>query len=279
MYPTTIDMVYAEDGKTPIFDKESGDWTANNALKLGGRPAEDYALKGESSSSSGTGVPDGGAAGQTLVKQSDEDGDAVWATPNLMDSVYEDPQDEEITEEMVYLRVVADDAHSLGGKPSSYYEDAIKGITAEKIGAVKSVAGKQPDENGNVDLSPSDIDAVYVERNGTDINDPERLTVPLKDKDGYFYPITSYNQIVMPDGTFWDGQASGGEGTVKSVNNKEADENGNVDLSPSDIGALSLRQDGEVIDGTKVVPINATTLNGMTLNELKAAIMAEAVYQ
>ena len=40
----------------------------------------------------------------------------------------------------------------------------------------------------------------------SDINNPERLKVPLKDKTGYFYPITSYNQIVMPDGTFWDGE-------------------------------------------------------------------------
>ena len=41
-----------------------------------------------------------------------------------------------------------------------------------------------------------------------DLRNPERLKVPLKDKDGYFYPITSYNQIVMPDGTFWNGEAN-----------------------------------------------------------------------
>lgn len=170
-----------------------------------------------------------------------------------------------------------------------------------------------------------------------DIQNPERLKVPLKDKDGYFYPITSYNQIVMPDGMFWDGQASGGEGTVKSVNSKEADENGNVEISasdigalatdgsgamqapvnfgsgtsataiggnskallmrkdaagneyaiydegnkpsPADIGALSIDLNGDVVDGTGVVKINADTLQGMTLDQLKEAIMAEAVYQ
>lgn len=161
----------------------------------------------------------------------------------------------------------------------------------------------------------------------SDIQNPERLKVPLKDKDGYFYPITSYNQIVMPDGTFWDGQASGGEGTVKSVNSKEADENGNVELTAEDIGAipssfgsgenavtfevnedavlvrkdaagneyaiydegnkptaadvgaLSINLDGDVVDGTGIVKINADTLQGMTFDQLKEAIMAEAVYQ
>lgn len=113
----------------------------------------------------------------------------------------------------------------------------------------------------------------------SDIQNPERLKVPLKDKDGYFYPITSYNQIVMPDGTFWDGQASGSEGTVKSVNSKEADENGNVELTASDVGALSVNEAGKIVNGEAEVAIDAVTFNGMTLEQLKEVIMSEAVYQ
>ena len=118
IYPTTIDMVFAEDGSTPIFDKQSGDWTANNALNLGGRPAEDYALKDEGG---GTGVPAGGSAGQTLVKQSDEDGDAEWENPNLMNAVYSDPEDTAITEEGVVLLIVSDNSEKLGGQTPDYY--------------------------------------------------------------------------------------------------------------------------------------------------------------
>lgn len=42
----------------------------------------------------------------------------------------------------------------------------------------------------------------------SNIQSPERLTAPLKDDQGYFYPVTSYNQIIMPDGTFWNGDAA-----------------------------------------------------------------------
>ena len=119
MYPTKIDMVYAEDGKTPIFDKQSGDWTANNALNLGGRPAEDYALKNETG---GSGVPAGGSAGQTLVKQSNEDGDAEWADMDLVNIAYTDAENEGIDEDGNILIIKADDSDKLGGKPPKYYK-------------------------------------------------------------------------------------------------------------------------------------------------------------
>ena len=65
---------------------------------------------------------------------------------------------------------------------------------------------------------------------------PKKLQKPLKNKDGSFYPLTTYDQIIMPDGiSRWDGISSGGG--------------------------------------------NATTLNGMTFEELKKAILSEAVYQ
>lgn len=191
---------------------------------------------------------------------------------------------------------------------------------------------------------------------------------PIQDGEDYILPITSYDQIIMPDGVSrWDGVsgsakktvsdiegledvlASAGKvktvnnkeadesgnielsaldiGAAKSVNNKEADENGNVELTAEDIGAmpstfgsgenavtiefsedgalvrkdadgneyaiydegnkptaadvgaLSINLDGDVVDGTGIVKINADTLQGMTFDQLKEAIMAEAVYQ
>ena len=66
---------------------------------------------------------------------------------------------------------------------------------------------------------------------------PEKLQVPLQDNEGPFYPLTTYDQIIMPDGiSRWDGKSVTGD-------------------------------------------IDAKTFNGMTLEDLKAAIMAEAVYQ
>lgn len=120
MYPTTIDMVFAEDGKTPIFDKQSGDWTANNALNLGGKPATDYMLKTDSPSSStgGSGVPAGGTAGQTLVKKSETDGDAQWSDIDLSDITCEDNDVDEVG------NVIGVDADTLGGKLPSEYASA-----------------------------------------------------------------------------------------------------------------------------------------------------------
>ena len=35
---------------------------------------------------------------------------------------------------------------------------------------------------------------------------PERLNTPLRNKDKTFYPLTMYNQIIMPDGiSRWNG--------------------------------------------------------------------------
>ena len=36
---------------------------------------------------------------------------------------------------------------------------------------------------------------------------PIKLQKPLKDKDGSFYPLTTYDQIVMPDNSRWNGVA------------------------------------------------------------------------
>ena len=66
---------------------------------------------------------------------------------------------------------------------------------------------------------------------------PVKLQKPLKDKEGSFYPLTTYDQIIMPDNSRWNGEISGNNGG------------------------------------------DATTLNGMTFEELKKAILSEAVYQ
>lgn len=87
----------------------------------------------------------------------------------------------------------------------------------------------------------------------SDINTPERLNVPLRDKDGYYYPLTTYNQIIMPDGVSrWDGTTG---------------------------GSITTNENGELMNNGEVVHVNAHKLNGLTLEELKAVIMSEAVYQ
>ena len=71
---------------------------------------------------------------------------------------------------------------------------------------------------------------------------------PIQDGDDYILPVTSYDQIIMPDGiSRWDGNVGG---KVKTINGIAPDASGNVKI-----------------------------FNGMTLAELKAAIMSEAVYQ
>ena len=97
---------------------------------------------------------------------------------------------------------------------------------------------------------------------------PTKLQKPLKDKEGSFYPLTTYDQIIMPDNSRWNGKISEAEGTVKSVANRQPNENGNVDLVASDVGAIPVGSN-----------IDANTFNGFTLAQLKAEIMREAVYQ
>ena len=69
----------------------------------------------------GSGVPAGGSAGQTLVKQSNEDGDAEWADMNLVNIAYTDAENEGIDEDGNILIVKADDSDKLGGLPPEYY--------------------------------------------------------------------------------------------------------------------------------------------------------------
>ena len=124
-------------------------------------------------------------------------------------------------------------------------------------------------------------------------NMPERLNTPLRNKDKTFYPLTMYNQIIMPDGVSrWDGKSAAGSGegpinfgsgtssAILDVNsngiltrqnaggNKYAIYDEGHKPSPEDIGAMRASE-----------TINADTLNGMTYEQLKEALMHEAVYQ
>ena len=138
---------------------------------------------------------------------------------------------------------------------------------------------------------------------------------PIQDGDEYILPITSFDQIIMPDGVSrWDGvsgsaakitvnginptsdnnielnagsvgarpddwvpqmsdidglnEAISSAGSVKTVCGVVPEPTGNVPLEAKDVGAIPVGSD-----------IDAKTFNGMTLEQLKAAIMAEAVYQ
>lgn len=188
------EVVLRSDNIMPSDDDEVVDGyvyipvVADDSQKLGGVDASEYAKKEDLNNGqpgSVSGVPNGGSQRQTLVKQSDKDGDAQWEHLNVADLEYVDPEDEQTVEENRILVVHADDSDKLGGKlPSEYaladhthenmqpngsqpvvwesienkpkayppesheheeYENKVKSI---------SVNGEQiePDENGNVDL-------------------------------------------------------------------------------------------------------------------------------
>ena len=60
---------------------------------------------------------------------------------------------------------------------------------------------------------------------------------PIQDGEDYILPITSFDQIIMPDGVSrWDG-VSGSEAKV-TVNGIEPDGERNIELNASDVGAL-----------------------------------------
>lgn len=138
---------------------------------------------------------------------------------------------------------------------------------------------------------------------------------PIQDGDAYILPITSFDQIIMPDGiSRWDG-VSGSEARV-TVNGVKPDSKGEITIEASDVGArpddwcpaisdidgleyainnagsvktvcsVNPDQDGNVkLNASDIgampfdAQIDAKTFNGLTLEELKSAIMAEAVYQ
>lgn len=87
--------------------------------------AHGWVLKG-ALGAGGTGVPDGGSAGQTLVKQSNEDGDAEWADMDLVNIAYSDAENEGIDEDGNILIVKTDDSDKLGGKPPEYYLQSVE---------------------------------------------------------------------------------------------------------------------------------------------------------
>lgn len=61
---------------------------------------------------------------------------------------------------------------------------------------------------------------------------------PLTHGENFIYPITTHDQIVLPDGSRWDGVSN----KVSSVNGKE----GAVVLTAQDVGAASIK----VVQGT-----------------------------
>ncbi|MEK4494501.1 hypothetical protein [Ureibacillus sp. FSL W8-0352] len=92
---------------------------------------------------------------------------------------------------------------------------AQRGVDGE--GSVSSVNGKSPNIDGNVELTAEDIGAI-----------------PISEK-GVVGGVARLNE----DGKVVDANGNEVEGKVKSVNNILPDENGNVELNPSDIGAAS----------------------------------------
>lgn len=103
---------------------------------------------------------------------------------------------------------------------------------------------------------------------------------PIRDGEDYILPITSYDQIVMPDGiSRWDGvsgstvknisdingleEAIASAGKVKTINSIEADENGNIEITASDLDAIYVERTDEDITANPPL-IDADTLGGIS---------------
>ena len=53
--------------------------------------------------------------------------------------------------------------------------------------------------------------------------------IPISQDGTYYYPLTSYDQIIMPDGNEWNGKIT--------INNQEPSSSGNFTINASNIGA------------------------------------------
>ena len=76
----------------------------------------------------------------------------------------------------------------------------------------------------------------------------DKLKLPLKNNDEYVYPITTANQVILADGSRWDGKF----GSVKSVCGINPDNNKNVAITARDCGCVRYATDAEVKKGEGV---------------------------
>ena len=63
-----------------------------------------------------------------------------------------------------------------------------------------------------------------------------KLNTPLSDKQNPLYPVTQYNQIIMPNGSRWNGEINTG---AKTINANLYPTNGNIELHAEDINGIA----------------------------------------
>ena len=80
---------------------------------------------------------------------------------------------------------------------------------------------------------------------------------PIKNGEDHIYPLTTYDQIILEDGSRWNGEA------VESINGKT----GVVNLTYSDVNAASV---SHTHDGTYTTSNLTFSLSGTTLTITKS---------
>ena len=117
------------------------------------------------------------------------------------------------------------------------------------------------------------------------MSEPRTPQVPMVDGNGEpFYPLTQYNQIVMPDGSRWDGKGGGAQidDTSASTEKVYSSQKTQYELDQlsqqiDDLEAGGLKSDPAEDESTEApemgsVPNNADQLGGMTYQMIVNAI-------
>jgi hypothetical protein len=81
---------------------------------------------------------------------------------------------------------------------------------------IEALAGKKVDKvSGKSLIADSEITRLASVKTGLEVpssvpsgTTPQNATVPFKQDSNYYYPITKYDQIIMPDGNRWEGVVS-----------------------------------------------------------------------
>lgn len=154
--------------------------------------------------------------------------------------------------------------NNMGNQPNSTSDTEYWAMLAQRgvdgLGSVVSVNGKLPNENGDINLSTEDVGGISSSEKGV------AGGVAKLDSDGN---VLDGNDNIVG--------GTDGLGSVVSVNNKLPNEDGNIELSPEDIGGISssekgvaggvarLDSDGNVIDGNnKIVEGKVRSINDKT---------------
>lgn len=260
IYPTTIDMVFAEDGSTPIFDKQSGDWTANNALNLGGQTPDYYAKQekvDQISQQMGSYLPKTGTASDASKLGGQLP--SYYATAELASQLSDQKANK--SGWTAGKNVVTDANGNISTENKPTIPSALPNPNALTINGqtydgsapvIMTVGGAQID-----DSAPSTEKVFSSQKTQNEVN---QLSQQKADKTGWtankFLGTDENGNMVEKD------TPESGAGTVKTVNDKEPDKAGNVKLDASDVGALQVN--GTAADASKLGGVLASEYAKLT---------------